>query len=215
MATNQSTTLAEQKMTDGSVKLKLVSPFVPGFSDKARALGGTWNPTRKAWYFDTRDAARVRALCLETFGVDPLADPNEAPELVTVRFDFGPTNYNVRRSSALWLFGREIAQRPGRDNKVRLGNGVVILSGGFSSHGGSAKYPALDADETIVLEIRDVPAALVAAEQAKYPAGTITIIESTPAADRVPPTIEQIIALAKTLSAEQRTTVVAQIQALA
>ena len=161
MSINSTVTLAPQKLTDGSTKLKLVSPFVPGFSDKARALGGTWNPTTKAWYFDQRDSDRVRALVLATFGVDPLAEPGDEPELVTVRVEL---NGRLCNESSVWMFGRELASRGGRDYAVRLGTGVILIAGSFPSHGGSVKNPRLDNSDGTILEVRDVPRQL--AEQA-------------------------------------------------
>jgi hypothetical protein len=138
----QMVTLAEQKMKDGSTKLKLVSPFVPGFSDKARALGGTWNPTSKAWYFDTRDVRRIRDLVLSTYGADPLAEPGDEPELVTVRVALDYPD----DGGQIWMFGRELASRSSRDYSARLGEGVVVISGGFPRSGGSAKTPRVAAD---------------------------------------------------------------------
>lgn len=158
MAINSTPTLAEQKMKDGSTKLKLVSPFVPGFSDKARALGGTWNATSKAWYFDTRDSRRVRDLVQTTYGADPLAEPGDEPELITVRLDLDGFE---TRSSNLWAFGREIVSRGNRDYSVRLGDGVIIIAGGFPGSGGSRANPALMTKPGTIVEVRDVPRPLV------------------------------------------------------
>ena len=147
-------TLTEQKMKDGSTKLQLVSPYSPTLPAKCRALGGRWNADTKKWYFDLRDADRVRSMCVEAFGIDPLAEPDEQPELVTVRWVVGGTTYD----DSVWMFGREILRRPSRDERVRLGKDVVLIAGGFEGWGGSRANPRIGTpqDGTIV-EIRDVP----------------------------------------------------------
>lgn len=155
-------TLAQTKMKDGSTKLQLKTPYTPDLPAKCRAIGGKWGSGDKAWYFDTRDADRVRALCVQAFGIDPLAEPDEQPELVTVRLNMDAFN---TRAAELWLFGREIVSQPSRDGRTRLGENVVIVSGGFLG-GGSRANPAMNAKDGTVLEVRDVPRQL-AEEQIK------------------------------------------------
>jgi hypothetical protein len=152
-------TLTRQGMTDGSTKLKLVTPYSPTVPADCKAIGGKWNATVKAWLFDERDANRVRDLCVKHFGIDPLAEPDEAPELVTVRLE--PSAFSIS-GSEWWMFGREIVSRPGRDSRVRLGEGVIVVSGSFPSTGGSRNNPAIfnihsQDTEGLVLEVRDVP----------------------------------------------------------
>src|SRR4051812_33757420 len=127
-------------MKDGSNRLKLSSPYSPDVPADCRAIGGKWNATIKAWLFDERDANRVRDLCVRHWGIDPRAEPDEAPELLTVRVE--PRAFAINGSD-WWLFGREIASRPGRDSRVRLGEGVILVSGAFPSGGGSRNNPSL------------------------------------------------------------------------
>lgn len=152
-------TLATVKMKDGSAKLQLKTPYSPTLPAACRALGGKWGSGDKAWYFDPREKAKLRDLCLATFGIDPLADPDEAPELVSVRILVEAYNPN----DALWLFGRELACQPGRDSLPRLGDGVILVRGSFRG-GGSAKNPRLNPVDGTILEVRDVPRALVDGE---------------------------------------------------
>lgn len=159
-----SLTLAPVKMKDGSTKLQLKTPYAPDLPARCKALGGKWGPADKAWYFDERDAGRVRDLCVETFGIDPLAEPDEAPELVTVRVSLDAFSDGAEA----WAFGRELARRPGRDYDVRLGGGVILISGGFPRTGGSMKNPSLAAKDGTVLEVRDVPRPLAEQEVANW-----------------------------------------------
>lgn len=192
-------TLTEQALTDGTKQLKLTSPYEPTLPPKARALGGRWHPETKTWRFDPRDVERVRSMCLGTFGVDPLAEPDEGVEIVTVRIDLD----KVGDTNELWLFGRCIATRPSRDYRVKLGDGVVLIAGGFPSSGGSAKYPALRAQTGTVLEVRDVPAMKVQADQQRIPGLVLTIVEAE-RPDAVRTTTAQIGVLFETLPSESK-----------
>jgi len=154
--------IGEVKMKDGATKLKVESPFHPEFPKHARNLGGRWDSSARAWYFDPRDEDSVRDLCLDCFG-----DDGRGAEFETVDVQVW-----IRGSSeqSFWFAGREIAKRPGRDWTVKLGEGVVLVEGEFKSRGGSAKYPCVFAHgESALLEVRDVPLVLALREQDENP----------------------------------------------
>lgn len=136
-------------------RIVVQTPYHPEFPPAAKRMGGKWDAANRVWVFDARDEERVRALVRGLFGTDGSEEPQK---LVTVRIraDLHPAT----DSNALWLFGRRIAYRLGRDFPVRLGDGVVIIEGDFARRGGSRKYPALEPLPGTVLEIRDVPAEL-------------------------------------------------------
>lgn len=148
-----SISLSTIKMTDGSSRLKFESPFHPDLPARLRALGGKWNAERRVWYLPADLEIAARELCVEFFAVDPLA---ETPvERVTLHLNI--SNQDIR-SESLWLVGREILRRPGRDAAVRPGDGVSIIGGGFARSGGSRNYPSIGcAEDRTVLIIRDVP----------------------------------------------------------
>lgn len=127
----------------------LSAPYHPDLPARARQLGGKFDGYTKSWTFDSRDEARVRALAREIYGTD-----GEASKTIAVRVHVD----RFLDARSLWLFGREIARRPERDWAVRLGEGVVVISGGFPASGGSVKNPRLAAEPGTVLEVRDVPA---------------------------------------------------------
>ena len=161
-------TLSPVQLQDGTNMLACVTPYHPAFPVRARALGGRWDG--RAWRFDPRDVDTVRQICREIYGVDPLADPAAPLDVITVRVRLGVTGYTADDTyapmlgvgSQLFLLGRELASRSGRDTAVRLGTGVILVSGGFPRSGGSAKRPDLCPEEGTVLEVRDVPSALIA-----------------------------------------------------
>lgn len=154
-------------------KIKVVAPYHPYFPIAARKLGGRWSGEQRAWYFDPRDADDVHQLVLRIYGYDPLA---EKQDLVTARVTLSREKLNLPLGSQFFLFGREIAFRLGRDSAVQLGEGVVVLSGGFPRSGGSMKHPSLETEDGTVIEVRDVPRSLVLEEQVRYP-DTVEIVE--------------------------------------
>lgn len=135
-------------------RIALQSPYHPDIPSRAKNIGGRWNSTRKQWTFDARDESAVRDLAREIYGTDG----SQAADLVTIRVG---VDRDADSSDTWFAYGRQIAHRRGRDEQVRLGEGVVIVEGGFPRSGGSVKYPQLRAESGTVLEIRDVPRTLV------------------------------------------------------
>ena len=142
------------KVTVSGSKVSVVSPYSPEFPPRAKELGGKWRAP--AWEFDARDEERVRALLMEVYGTD-----GRPVETVTIRYRIGTERYESKRRE-LWVAGRQVARRPGRDSQVILGDGVVVVEGSFPSSAGSRANPQIGGDG-VVLEIRDVPASLVPA----------------------------------------------------
>jgi hypothetical protein len=108
------------------------SPYHPDWPQRAKALGGQWDPGSKTWRFDPRDLDRVREALLDIYGWDG----TYLVEILDARLllDKIPT-----RRATLWMFGRLIAERRERDTPVRLGPGVVPVCGGFPGSGGRGR----------------------------------------------------------------------------
>ena len=132
------------------------SPFVDGFAPKARALGGKWNREDSCWVFSPRYEEQVRALLRSVYGWSE--DDSSARGVVRVsvskEWDWRETSETagMGRTLQLYLFGRLIARAFDRDSGARLGEGVVVLEGGFES-GGSRKNPEVYARKGTVFEI--------------------------------------------------------------
>ena len=134
-------------------KLVVQAPYHPDMPPKARDLGGRWDGKQSVWTFDPRDERAARDMLIAIFGTDGSpVDTTTVLHEVTSKEAAAPQ---------LWLYGRKIAERIGRDSRVQLGHGVRYVNSGetFPSRGGSTKYPALEG-AGIVLEIRDVPVTL-------------------------------------------------------
>ena len=139
------------KVTKSHVQILVEAPFNRGFISAAKSLGGRWIAPH--WVFDVRDEERVRALCLEHYG----EDDRSIVDRVTLRVTFpeGTGEY----SDSIILAGREIARAFGRDSGAKLGEGVVLLSGGFCSGGSVKNWKTATRKETVVL-VRDFPRAM-------------------------------------------------------
>ncbi|MGW6203708.1 hypothetical protein ACWF9B_08690 [Streptomyces sp. NPDC055089] len=132
-------------------RIALVSPYNEDVPDAAHAIGGRWDPTSRHWHFDGRDEERVRELARNIFGTD--GSPEAEADTVTVRWAVG----DLTSDKEIRLAGRRVAERRYRDSSVTLGEGVVVVQGGFKGSGGSMRNPTLNAKDNTVLEIRDVP----------------------------------------------------------
>jgi hypothetical protein len=155
---------------DGA-KCYALSPYLPSFIDSARKLGGKWSDPH--WAFDARDLERVRDALIASYGTDGTPGPTCSIRVALDSWGFNDTFY---------VCGRLVARRPGRDYRVKLGEGVVILSGGFPSSGGSMKNPRLAAETGTVVEIRDVPLAIASRAtewETQYEGDKITIVEGS------------------------------------
>lgn len=136
--------------TNAAGRIVAITPYHPSFPGQARALGGKFDRETKTWNFDPRDEARVREMVTGIFGTD-----GTPTETVTVRVTAVAPFEDAR---SLYLAGREILTKPGRDIAPRLGEGVVKLAGTFNRRGGSVANPIIGGIEGVVLEVRDLPA---------------------------------------------------------
>jgi len=155
--------LPQIRVVSEGERLRVRSPYHPAFPPEARKLGGKWNG--REWVFDPRLEEQVRDLLTRIYGWD-----GAYPVLIAdarVILDRLPEEWRGDRS--LWLLGRELACRPGRDAEVKLGPGVALVKGGFALSGGSRKHPALAWKEGTVLLVLDVPVAKIEAVREKHP----------------------------------------------
>jgi len=140
--------MSDVKIVKNESKVALTSPFHPDLPARAKNLGGKWDGDKRVWTFDARDEERVRQMCREVYGTD-----GTPMQTVTIRM-----RLDGSQPQTIWQFGREIVTRPGRDERIRLGDGVVLIEGAFAASGGSRQYPAIGILKApVVLEVRDVP----------------------------------------------------------
>ena len=144
----------------------LTAPYHPHLPKRAKALGGRFYG--ESWVFDARDDASIHQLADSIWGTT-----GTVSDLVTVQIETDEIFSGGEDS--WWLFGRKIASRNGRDEPVRLGDGVVILKGTFQPFGGSIKnYCIGNFSDGMILELRDVPQKIVKEEDGIKIVGSLT-----------------------------------------
>lgn len=182
-------------ITTANGKIAVKSPYHPSFVSAVKRLNGSWNGAAGTWTVDARDEQAVRDICRQVYGTDG----SDNPVLVDIRITLSGTS-----DDSLFDYGRLIAQRRGRDERVKLGDGVVIVDGRFPASAGSRNNPKLmNFDDVVVLEVRDVPECLVDDD--------CTVVRR-PENDQVPQTVETIDADARpfaSMTDEQLATAIA------
>jgi len=154
--------MSQVTVTTTDQKVKVSSAYLPELPSMAKKLGGRWDGS--SWGFDIRDLDRVRDLYLTLYGD---FNGEGSGETVSVRVVVAGSEWGEYRSS-LFFAGRMVAQARGRDSSVILGDGVVVLLGGFRS-GGSVKNWRTEATGGTVFEVRDIPKGKAEAEIADLP----------------------------------------------
>ncbi len=145
------TTTVKTWIGDKTGRFFVQSPYNTKFVEFCRNCNGKWFGGDKAWGFDARDEQKVREALLLCYATD---GETIAPTCL-IKFSLGGLD-----GEKITLGGRVLVERKGRDYRVNLGEGVIVLEGGFPPSGGSVKNPRVDAHEGTILEIRDFPLAL-------------------------------------------------------
>jgi hypothetical protein len=160
-------------------KVYAKTPFHPDFPPNARKIGGDWN--NPYWIFDIRDEARVRELCRNIFGTDG----EDNTDLVTIRVTIINEHFRIPQNS-FFLAGRLVAKAWGRDSGAKLGDGIIVLEGGFDSGGSVKNWTTTITDWPTVFEVRDIPkkaAEMEIERQKENKEVSIEIIEDAPDKD--------------------------------
>lgn len=138
-------------ITSTAKHISVVSPFHSAFIHEAKAnLAGRWQDG--AWTFDIRNADAVRALVKKWFGY------TEGCDLVSLRVGFDEDGAANCRGP-VYRAGRVVASAHDRDGGARLGDGVILESGGVTSGGSTNNWQTVVRPNTVVV-IHDVPRAI-------------------------------------------------------
>lgn len=127
-----------------------ICPYASSFSDFAHNRRAKWSDALKGWLFDRRDEVAVHGTMIDIYGTDDYA----SCEKVDVRIDLDGWKTN---STRIFTCGREVAFRPLYQKPVRLGDGVILITGGFADHSEGCHPRICEALPGTVLEVRDVP----------------------------------------------------------
>lgn len=157
-------------------RLEVTSPYNTEFVAGARMLGGRWSAP--VWAFDARNEAAVRSLCQRVYGTDGIS----APDTVSVRVTFAAGV--LEDCGPIVCFGRTVAVAFGRDSGAKLGDGVVVESGGFASGGSVKNWTTKVKSDGAVVLLRDIPRGMAEAAQSDEKIQYEIIAEDAPLDNR-------------------------------
>jgi hypothetical protein len=152
------------KTLDGG-RVAVQSPYHAEFVCRSRAMAGKWDASRRAWIFPVEVLEQVRTLLRDTYGRD-----NQPTDTVRLRvnWDALPAEGDMGGVDSIVVGGREIARAFGRDSGARIGEDIVVVSGGFGS-GGSRKNWRLTCRNNTVFDILRLPVAMAHRLEEHYP----------------------------------------------
>lgn len=127
----------------------VVAPYNADFVQRAKMIRGRWDSAGKMWVFPIDCADVVRETLRAVYGEDG-SECKRVNVRVTVTDD-------LSEGESIVFCGWNICRRFGRDSAVKMAEGVALISGGFPSSGGSAKYPRCYPDPGTVVMIYGVP----------------------------------------------------------
>ncbi len=124
-------------------KIAVHSPYNSLFVKSARKLGGSWSGG--CWIFPDHAEELVRESLRKYYGTDGTDEAAMVIVRVVLGLPVAPSAVQM-----LTFGGFPVAQVFGRDSGAKLGDGVAIVEGGFSSHGSRKNYYLIWSEGTTV-----------------------------------------------------------------
>lgn len=138
-------------ITTSANKIYVEAPYNASFVKRAKKLNGQWEPGLKKWSFNEKQEKFVREALQSIFGTD-----GTPCDMVTIELNYEYISQYCDYQT-LWFGNIPLATRRGRDTSVQVKSGAYIISGNFTSSGGSLNYPVLnDPSESIKIRV-EVP----------------------------------------------------------
>lgn len=139
------------KIENGKVYVQ--SDYNRDYISRAKGIQGRWNAPY--WVFPEENIDELRELLLDVYGeCGDLAE--EAPVTVTVDLDLDKYKYGAEVTIGSFV----AVKRRYRDSEVIYADNVMLVSGGFTPTGGSAKHPAVYHETGTVIRVKDIPVRL-------------------------------------------------------
>ena len=134
-------------------KIYTTTTYNTAFIKKAKNLQGKWDGEH--WVFDEKVESLVREVLKDIYGTD--GEGYTRKVIVEIDVD----KYDDTDRQDLKIGDLVIITRKTRDSEVTLKEGVIVISGGFPSRGGSTKNPRLSAYKDTVIRV-EIPETLYA-----------------------------------------------------
>lgn len=135
--------------------LAVSAEYNKNFIRKVKGLKGKWNPDEKTWDVPLEYEEQLYRLLKDVYGYLP----SDQTDMTTIQIN--AADFEDSDDGKIKLGSMVLVWRPGRDSYVRLSDNVAILKGEFAARGGSAKYPMVNAGNGVILQVKNVPKALL------------------------------------------------------
>lgn len=136
----------------------VTSPYNSSLPSRARDLGGEWDKVRSAWKYHTDEWELVAELYRDIYGYFD-EKPDFVTAIVTCSEDL-PSKWH----DSIYFAGLPVATAYDRDSGAKLGEGVIVIKGGFDS-GGSKKNWRTVAKEGTIFKVKNVPINMIEREK--------------------------------------------------
>ena len=141
------------KLEKREEKIYTTTTYNATFIKKAKNLQGKWDGEH--WVFDEKVESLLREVLKDIYGTD--GEGYTRKVIVEIDID----RYDDIDGQDLKIGDLVIITRRTRDSEVTLKEGVIVISGGFPSKGGSVKNPRLSAYKGTVIRV-EIPETLYA-----------------------------------------------------
>lgn len=133
--------------TATDTKISVNSPYSPSFVSRAKEIGGKWDASNRAWTFRPDVEDLVRKALTDIYGWAEGVPLHRQ----TVEFD---ADLLEEELNSWCLDGRRVVTRYYRDSAVKIADGAAVVSGKFTSSGGSMRNPRVErGDDDVILRM--------------------------------------------------------------
>ena len=139
------------KINRTETEISIESPYSPVLPARAKSLSGRWNSNSRMWVFPIGAEPQVKELYMDVYGEwDDIS-------IETVNLICEVKNgHSSAVRECIEIHGKIIACASGRDSGAKTSNGIIIISGGFTS-GGSVKNWHTICKENTKFKILNIP----------------------------------------------------------
>ena len=122
--------------------ISVTSPYNADFIKRAKQIGGKWNSRQKTWDIPEEAEKELRQILAEIYGwLEGGSDKK-------IEIEFNAEDFEAFENIKIGTV--VAATRFSRDTQVKVASGFRVTKGEFKNSGGSAKYPAPEADGIVM-----------------------------------------------------------------
>lgn len=135
--------MANVKLTRENGAIKVSSPYDARFVAKVKEIGGKWDGTARTWNVTDEVEEQLKGLLTSFYGYT-----ENSSDLIKIKYNAS----DFEEDDSIQIDTIKTVTRGSRDGGVSFHSNTIVLSGGFPSGGGSAKYPRPNPDADTELQ---------------------------------------------------------------